>query len=69
MLGEMIDAKVNSGRSSLPVAVLLLACLPVLPAIALQRRAAHFRWVCLHMLVMGAISYADYWLCNPDDCD
>ena len=50
-------AHVNDGGSITLLAILLLACLLVLPAIALHRRGADFRWVSLFVLVMGAISY------------
>jgi cold shock CspA family protein len=53
---------VNDGGRITVLAVLLLACLLVLPAIALHRRAVDFRWVGAYVLVMGAVSYGSYAL-------
>ena len=51
----------DGGRITLP-SVLLLACLLVLPVIALFRRGADFRWVGAYVLVLAAVSYGCYAL-------
>jgi uncharacterized membrane protein YsdA (DUF1294 family)/cold shock CspA family protein len=53
---------VNDGGRITVLAVLLLGCLLVLPAIALYRRGVDFRWVGAFVLVMGAVSYGCYAL-------
>ncbi len=53
---------VNDGGRITGWAVVLLACLLVLPAIALHRRGADFRWVGAYVLVIGAVSYGSYAL-------
>lgn len=53
---------VNDGGRITPSAVLLLASLMVLPAIALHRHGADWRWVGAVVLVMGAVSYGCYAL-------
>jgi uncharacterized membrane protein YsdA (DUF1294 family)/cold shock CspA family protein len=53
---------VNDGGRITVVAVLILACLLVLPAIALHRRGVDFRWSGAYVLVIGAISYGCYAL-------
>jgi uncharacterized membrane protein YsdA (DUF1294 family)/cold shock CspA family protein len=50
-------AHVNDGGRITALALLVLACLLVLPAIALHRRGADYRWYGA-ALVMGVISYA-----------
>lgn len=51
---------VNDGGRITVLAVLLLACLLVLPAIALHHRGVDFRWVGAYALVIGAVSYGCY---------
>ena len=51
---------VNDGGRITVLAILLLACLLVLPALALHRHGADFRWVGAGVLVVGAISYGAY---------
>jgi uncharacterized membrane protein YsdA (DUF1294 family)/cold shock CspA family protein len=53
---------VNDGGRITAPAVLLLACLLVLPTIALHRQGADFRWVGAYVLVMGTVSYGCYAL-------
>jgi uncharacterized membrane protein YsdA (DUF1294 family)/cold shock CspA family protein len=53
---------VNDGGRITPWDVLLLACLLVLPAIALHRYGADWRWVGAVVLVMETISYGCYAL-------
>jgi uncharacterized membrane protein YsdA (DUF1294 family)/cold shock CspA family protein len=53
---------VNDGGRITVLAVLLLACLLMLPASALHQRGLDFRWVGAYALVMGAISYGSYAL-------
>jgi cold shock CspA family protein len=53
---------VNDGGRITVRAVLLLACLLVLPAIALHRRGVDFLWSGAYVLVMGAVSYGCYAL-------
>jgi uncharacterized membrane protein YsdA (DUF1294 family)/cold shock CspA family protein len=51
---------VNDGGRITVLAVVLLACLLVLPTLALLRRGMDFRWVGAYLLVMGALSYWCY---------
>lgn len=53
---------VNDGGRITLLAVVLLACLLVLPAIALHRRGVDFRWVGSYVVVIGAVSYGSYAL-------
>ncbi len=53
---------VNDGGRITVLNVLMLVSLLVLPAIALQRRAADFRWVGGYVLVLGALAYGAYAL-------
>jgi len=53
---------VNDGGRITPLNVLVMAGLLVLPASALLRRAADFRWVGAYVLVMGALAYGAYAL-------
>jgi uncharacterized membrane protein YsdA (DUF1294 family)/cold shock CspA family protein len=53
---------VNDGGRITGLAVLLLACLLVLPTIALHRRGLDYRWVAAYALVIGAVSYGSYAL-------
>ena len=53
---------VNDGGHVTALAVLLLTCLLVLPAGALHRRGADFRWVGAYALVISAVSYGSYAL-------
>jgi uncharacterized membrane protein YsdA (DUF1294 family)/cold shock CspA family protein len=53
---------VNDGGRFTPLALLVLMVLLVLPAIALYRSAADFRWVGAYVLVIGAVSYGSYAL-------
>jgi uncharacterized membrane protein YsdA (DUF1294 family)/cold shock CspA family protein len=53
---------VNDGGRITPLAIVLLACLLVLPAIALHRHGADWRWAGAVVLVMGTISYGCYAL-------
>jgi uncharacterized membrane protein YsdA (DUF1294 family)/cold shock CspA family protein len=55
-------AHVNDGGRITLLAIAWLACLLVLPAIALYRHKIDFRYVSAYMVVMGAISYACYAL-------
>ena len=55
-------AQVNDGGRITVLNVLVTVGLLVLPAIALQRRAADFRWVGAYMLVVGALAYGAYAL-------
>jgi uncharacterized membrane protein YsdA (DUF1294 family)/cold shock CspA family protein len=51
---------VNDGGQITALNVLVLFGLLVLPAIALQRRAADLRWVGVYMLVVSALAYWVY---------
>jgi uncharacterized membrane protein YsdA (DUF1294 family)/cold shock CspA family protein len=51
---------VNDGGRITVLAVLLLACLLLLPTFALLRRGVAFWWVGAYVLVMGALSYGSY---------
>jgi uncharacterized membrane protein YsdA (DUF1294 family)/cold shock CspA family protein len=51
---------VNDGGRITMVNVLVLFSLLVLPAIALERRAADFRWVGVWVLVLGVLAYGAY---------
>ncbi len=53
-------AHVNDGGRITVLALLVLACLLVLPIIALHRHGVDFRWAGACVLVMGAISYGCY---------
>lgn len=53
---------VNDGGRITVLSVLVMAGLLVLPAIALQRRGADFRWVGAYVLVLGAVTYCVYAL-------
>ena len=53
---------VNDGGRITVLNVLTTVGMLVLPAIALQRRAADFRWVGAGMLVMGVLAYGAYAL-------
>jgi cold shock CspA family protein len=53
---------VNDGGRITVLAVLLLGCLLVLPALALLRRGLDFRGVADYALVIGAVSYGSYAL-------
>jgi uncharacterized membrane protein YsdA (DUF1294 family)/cold shock CspA family protein len=53
---------VNDGGRFTPLALLVLMVLLVLPAIALYRSAADFRWVGAYVLVIGVVSYGSYAL-------
>jgi uncharacterized membrane protein YsdA (DUF1294 family)/cold shock CspA family protein len=53
---------VNDGGRITTLAVLLLVCLLVLPAIALHRRNVDLRWAGVYLLMMGAVSYGCYAL-------
>ena len=48
---------VNDGGRITPMALVVLACLLVLPALALHRHGADWRWAGAVVLVMGTISY------------
>jgi len=50
----------NDGGRITVLNVLVTTGLLVLPAIALQRRAADFRWVGAYVLVLGALTYWAY---------
>jgi uncharacterized membrane protein YsdA (DUF1294 family)/cold shock CspA family protein len=53
---------VNGGGRITVLNVLMLVSLLVVPAVALQRRAADFRWVGGYVLVLGALAYGAYAL-------
>jgi uncharacterized membrane protein YsdA (DUF1294 family)/cold shock CspA family protein len=53
---------VNDGGKVTAVAVFFLACLLVLPGIALRKAGADFRFASAYALVMGLISYGFYAL-------
>ncbi len=53
---------VNDGGRITVFAVLLLACLLVLPGLALHRRGLDFRWVGAYVLLIGGVSYGSYAL-------
>jgi uncharacterized membrane protein YsdA (DUF1294 family)/cold shock CspA family protein len=53
---------VNDGGRITLLAIAGLVCLLVLPAIALLRHGADFRWVGPYALVIGAVSYGSYAL-------
>jgi uncharacterized membrane protein YsdA (DUF1294 family)/cold shock CspA family protein len=53
---------VNDGGRITVLAVVVLACLLVLPALALHRHGVDFRWVGAYALVMGVVSYRCYAL-------
>lgn len=52
----------NDGGRITAASLLLLVCLLMLPAFALYRHGAYFRWAVAYVLVMGAISYRCYVL-------
>lgn len=52
----------NDGGRITALAVLLLACLLVPPALALHQRGWDFRWVGAYALVISAVSYGSYAL-------
>jgi uncharacterized membrane protein YsdA (DUF1294 family)/cold shock CspA family protein len=54
--------QVNDGGHITVLNVLMLVSLMVLPVIALQRRAADFRWVGAYVLALGALAYGAYAL-------
>jgi len=49
----------DGGRLTVPT-ILFLLCLLVLPAIALHKLKADFRWAGVYALMMGTLSYACY---------
>ena len=51
---------VNDGGRITVLAVLVLACLLVMPVIALHRRGVDLRWVGAYAVVIGAVSYGSY---------
>ena len=51
---------VNDGGRITVLAVLVLACLLVLPVIALHRRGVDLRWVGAYAGVIGAVSYGSH---------
>ena len=53
---------VNDGGRLTVLNMLVLVGLLVLPVIALQRRAADFRWLGAYMLVLGGLAYGAYAL-------
>jgi uncharacterized membrane protein YsdA (DUF1294 family)/cold shock CspA family protein len=55
-------AHVNDGGRFTPLALMVLMGLLVLPAVALYRSAADFRWVGAYVVVIGAVSYGSYAL-------
>ena len=56
----MNASHVNDGGRITVLNVLVTVGLLVLPAIALQLRAADFRWVGAYVLVLGAVTYWAY---------